>query len=492
MKIPPFIVVSFVFLGLIFTMSACDIESDISTDPNARLEFSTDTLSFDTVFVTMGSITLDFKVYNRNAQSVKISNIRLAGNNDSPYRINLNGENGTEFSDVELWAGDSLHIFVEVTIDPNEANLPFVVEDSVLFNTNGNEQRVVLATWGQNAHFFGPNTANGYRVATTGDTTWTNDKPYVIYGGIEIAESNRLQIEAGTKVYIHNGGTILVNGQLQVNGGTDTSSRVIFQGTRLDRAFPYDYSEVPGQWFGIIFASSSNESYIRNALVQNAYSGITLLPDTLVSAGIIPDLVLENVVVRNMYAYGLWAMNSYVVGANCLVYNCGTYTALFEGCRMMFYSSTFGNMKDSYISPDRPAIYIDNEFIWGNTRYQQVPFWGRMANCIITGSETSIEDELELVPETGAIFDLRIENSLVKTKRTPSDTLINCTVPSSFAKIFVDTQKDDYSLADNSPALSIGNSLFQNIDADFLQISLYTDLKGNPRSEPWDVGAIER
>lgn len=475
-------------------LTYCSDENGFLTDPDAKLEFSTDTLSFDTVFVTMGSITQDFKVYNPHSQSIKISSIRLAGGDQSPYRINLNGENATEFNDIELWAGDSLHIFVEVTIDPTAENLPFVVEDSILFETNGNIQNVTLATWGQNAHFFGPNTNNGYKVATTGDTTWTNDKPYVIYGGIEIDAIHRLTIESGTQIHIHNGGVIVVNGQLTVNGGADSLSRVVFQGTRLDRAFPYDYSEVPGQWFGILFAADSKENYLKNALVQNAYAGIIVSPDTVDATNLIPNLVLENVVVRNMYAYGLWAMNSTIIGVNCLVYNCGTYTALLEGCRATFYSSTFANMKDSYISPDRPALRADNNFVWGNNLYNQVPLMGRFANCIIHGSESFIEDELDLVPEIGAVFDLKIENSLVKTPRMPSDTLIDCTAPnpSLLANVFSDTQADDYSLRDNSPAIGIGNSSFNVFDAGFVQLSLNADLQGKPRTEPWDVGAIEQ
>ncbi len=480
------------FLLNLILLSSCDPENNFTTDTNDKLEFSTDTLSFDTVFVTMGSITQDFKVYNPHSQPIKISSLRLGGGSNSPYRININGENGTEFNDLEIWAGDSLHVFVEVTIDPNAENLPFVVEDSVVFNTNGNKQNVILATWGQNAHFFGSNTANGYKIASTQDTTWTNDKPYVIYGGIEIDAAHRLSIEAGTRIHIHNGGIIVVNGNLSVNGGIDTLNRVIFQGTRLDQTFPYDYSEVPGQWFGIVFASNSKQNHLKNVLIQNAYTGIIMIPDTVVAADQVPNVVLENAVVRNMYAYGLWAMNSHIVGANCLVYNCGTYTTLLEGSRATFYNSTFGNMKDTYISPDKPALSMDNDFIWGQTEYKQVPLSARFANCIVYGSESFIKDELALDPQEGVIFDLKFENCLVKTTRTASDTLVNCTFPTSTAKVFEDTQDDDYSLRDGSPALSIGNSFFNLLDLGFVQISLGTDLKGNPRSEPWDAGAIER
>lgn len=473
---------------IIFLCHSCTLNDVFTDDPDIKLTFSDDTLQFDTVFTTMGSTTNYFLAFNKSASKVKISNIRLGNGSQSAYRINVDGINGYEFKDVELWANDSLYIFVEVTIDPTDLNTPFVVQDSVIFETNGNLQYVPLVAWGQNAHFFGPNTSNGFKVALTQDTTWTNDKPYVIYGGIEIDAAHRLTIEAGTRIHTHNGGIIIVDGNLTVNGGIDTAGRVIFQGTRLEP----DYDEIPGQWFGIVFTANSKQSHLKNAIIQNGYAGIIVSPDTAVAASQVPNVVLENTVVRNMYAYGLWAMNGNIVGANCLVHNCGTYTALLEGCRATFYSCTFGNMKDANIAPDKPAIRIDNDFVWGQNEYIQIPLLGRFANCIIYGSESLIEDELDLRPRQDAIFDLKIENSLVKTIRQASDTLVNCTVPPAFAKVFENIGDGDYTPKEGSPALSIGNSAFNLLDVGFTQISLGTDLKGNPRSEPWDVGAIER
>src|SRR2546422_122635 len=43
---------------------------------NGHLSFSTDTLTFDTVFATLGSTTRYFKVFNKDKKSVKISDIR--------------------------------------------------------------------------------------------------------------------------------------------------------------------------------------------------------------------------------------------------------------------------------------------------------------------------------------------------------------------------------------------------------------------------------
>ncbi|MCK4638186.1 MAG: hypothetical protein KAT33_02080, partial [Bacteroidales bacterium] len=76
-------IVIFLFF-LIF--SSCKKKDDFITDPSFKLDFSTDSIVFDTVFTTVGSITKQLKVYNNNKQNVKISSIQLAGGNSSNYR----------------------------------------------------------------------------------------------------------------------------------------------------------------------------------------------------------------------------------------------------------------------------------------------------------------------------------------------------------------------------------------------------------------------
>ena len=49
-----------------------------------------------------------------------------------------------------------------------------MVEDSIMFLTNGNEQRVLLNAWGQDAYFH-------VKEIIVVDETWNNDKPHVIY-----------------------------------------------------------------------------------------------------------------------------------------------------------------------------------------------------------------------------------------------------------------------------------------------------------------------
>ncbi|MBK9319794.1 MAG: hypothetical protein IPM91_13960 [Bacteroidetes bacterium] len=129
-------------------------KDELLTDAGARPNFSTDTIMFDTVFVSIGSVTKNFRVYNPYDKTMKISSIRLAGGAGSLYRMNVNGLPGKSFTDVEIRGGDSIWIFVEVTINPNNQLLPYVVQDSIIFETNGNQQDIDLVAWGQNAHFF--------------------------------------------------------------------------------------------------------------------------------------------------------------------------------------------------------------------------------------------------------------------------------------------------------------------------------------------------
>ena len=136
---------SLVFLSSLLIQCRKDV---ILTDPSAKLDFSNDTIIFDTVFTTVGSTTKRLKFYNNNKATVNISSIHLAGGSSSPFRLNVDGISGIEHSDIEIDAGDSLFAFVEVTLDPNNGTLPLIIEDSLIFMTNGNEQKVKLVVWG--------------------------------------------------------------------------------------------------------------------------------------------------------------------------------------------------------------------------------------------------------------------------------------------------------------------------------------------------------
>ncbi|MDZ7608805.1 MAG: hypothetical protein U5K79_25200 [Cyclobacteriaceae bacterium] len=91
------------------------------------LEFSTDSVVFDTVFTGMGSATQRFIVRNRAEKALRIQRVSLSGGSDSPFRIFINGRETNELANVEILGKDSALVLVEVFIDPGNDNNPYLV-----------------------------------------------------------------------------------------------------------------------------------------------------------------------------------------------------------------------------------------------------------------------------------------------------------------------------------------------------------------------------
>lgn len=119
----------YLFVISCLVILSCQKEQ-FSTSRDIQLQFSTDTVSFDTIFTTIGSATEWLKVKNLSNYSVNISKIALAGGENSPFRLNINGVEGSENHDIKIAPGDSIFVFVEATIDPAGQNNPMIIKDS--------------------------------------------------------------------------------------------------------------------------------------------------------------------------------------------------------------------------------------------------------------------------------------------------------------------------------------------------------------------------
>ena len=181
---------------------------------DVKLEFSTDTLMFDTVFTTITSVTRNFTVKNPGKQPVKLR-ICLAGAQQSYYSINVNGQSGVEFDEVEIPGRDSIFVFVKVNINPTDHNTPYLVTDSVLFYNTNRRQAVQLVAFGQDAHFIVADHGGSmpYKIVAHEheEVHWTNDKPWVIYGWAAVDSLGKLIIDPNARsaarvVYNYYGG----------------------------------------------------------------------------------------------------------------------------------------------------------------------------------------------------------------------------------------------------------------------------------------------
>ena len=228
----------------------CQPQRTYIEDGDAKLAFTLDTLYFDTVFTTIGTVTKSFRIKNPNNQFIKIDDISLAGGYNSVFRINVDGVPGIRFKDLEIAPKDSMFVFVEATLDPNESNDILLIEDSIFFQTNGNLQHVNLAAWGQDVHII----REGYIDEAT---VWPNDKPYLIIDYLYVDSLASLTIDPGVTVYMHYNALLYVDGSLEIKGTLEEPVR--FQGDRLEEF----YRDKPGQWRFIYLSEDSHHNRDR-------------------------------------------------------------------------------------------------------------------------------------------------------------------------------------------------------------------------------------
>lgn len=302
-------------IGLLaISMISCQKDQFI-LGSDALVGFSADSLKFDTVFTSVGSVTKSFKIKNQNNQKIKLSEIKLMGGIHSTFNININGLAENTVNDVDIAPNDSIYIFVSVNIDPTTNNLPFIISDSIRISYNGNIKYVQLEAYGQNAHFLNTSIIRG-------NIVWTNDLPYVILGSLKIDSGASLTVLAGTKIFIHATAPIIVDGSLLIRG--QKNNEVVLTGDRLDP----DYKDLPASWPGIYINKNSIDNDWQFAIIKNANQAIVVQGT---SNNNNPKLLLTQCIVDNSNKEGILSINSSIDANNCLISNCRNNIRIIEG-----------------------------------------------------------------------------------------------------------------------------------------------------------------
>jgi len=413
-----FLALAYITAGLFLV--SCDKEERFITDSSAMLEFSTDTLRIDTVFTSLGSATRILKVYNPNERPIRVAKIYLDGQAGQTFRLNVDGLAGNTHENVVIHGRDSIYIFVEATINPNQplSVSPFVVEDKLVLETNGNRQQVLLEAWGQNANYFPSRFNKGVAVVircNNGEVIWDDPKPYVVYGALFIDDCT-LVIPAGARVYIHGGvaqndlfGGIyndgllytLSNGRIKVRGTAEQP--VIIQGSRTEEAF----ANVRGQWNGIILGKGSRGNEFRYATVKN--SRFALLVDSAA------EVSASNARFFNTSGNGIVGFHARITADNCLIYNNGSNSVqlLFGGdyafnyCTIANYGVNAGTLGMSNF------WCYDDPLVCQNRREYRLN--ATFVNSIIYGSR---RDQLEFSDisqrQSPAMFNVSFQHCVVR------------------------------------------------------------------------------
>ncbi|RAJ17151.1 hypothetical protein [Olleya aquimaris] len=505
-------------IGFILLWSSCrkDFEFQAST---GNLGFSKDTVYLDTIFANIGSSTYNLKVYNSSDEDISIPSVRLENGDNSGYRLNLDGQAGKSFDNVQLLAKDSLFIFIETTFNTNTEPLQgneFLYTDKILFDTGDNQQDVDLVTLVKDATFIYPDrdnttgivetltlTIDGEQVETEiqgrellpEELTFTNEKPYVIYGYAAVPSGETLTVNAGARVHFHaNSGLLVSEGAtLNINGALSNDqevleNEVIFEGDRLEPLF----SDVPGQWGTIWLFENSLNNTINYATIKNATVGI--LSDGNADAAQ-DKLTITNSQIYNVSTFGILGRNTSITAENIVLNNAGqsSFGATFGGK----YNVTHSTIANYWNSSFRqfPALLINN-FVTDadNNAFITELTEANFSNCIIYGNDNPelLIDELQ--DETSPIpFNFKFTNCLLRFEdgsnffnsdnynfedTTHYENMIFNQDP-NFRNAF----ENDLIIGDDSAANGQGNSTFAN--------QVPTDILGINRTASPDLGAYQ-
>jgi len=470
-------------LVLFALFSSCRRDKFTDVD-RVDLILSTDTVFFDTVFTTVGSITKRFKIINPYKDNALIESIYVA-NPSADFRINVNGIKGDKVDDVEVLGNDSIYVFVEVTVSPGSVNEPFVKEDQIIIETRNNIEEVQLVAWGQDAYFFrnalifDPNAAS---------LAFPNDKPLVFYGFSFIGHPTNpdSSIEAifqeNSQIHFHANSGLYVgpNSSLKMLGLPD--NEIIVQGDRLEPA----YEEIAGQWERIWLSATSKENVIEHTIIKNGNIGIQV---DSVGNSTAPTLSLKNVFIRNMSGAGLLAQGSSVYAENSIFSNCGRFVvALAFGGDYQFLHCTMANYWNQSSRTD-PVLLLNNYFETENGNVARPLTQAYFGNCIIHGAN---DEEIELDSVNTESFLYTFDHCILKTERNlkgsniinilknPANLIVDGFNQNPF---FVDYSNHDLRLLQQSVAIDLGSeSIGSQVPEDFF---------GTMRTPNPDVGAIE-
>ncbi len=472
-------------LFFIFQVFISCHKETFTTDPAKLLNLSSDTLSFDTVFTTIGSATRFIKIYNPHDENLIIRRAYLANRNSSHFTMNLDGLSGNDLDQIEIRARDSIYLFCEVKINPNDPleQSPFVITDSIMLEYNSVKQKLLLIAWGQNANYF-PGKLNKGQVShidmNGSAIVWNDPKPYIIYG-IVYFDNGELIIEEGVRVHVwggltkaqdqngetffYNDGRLIIgpNASIKVKGTKEKP--VVFQGVRLEESF----QNTPGQWSGIFIEKQSRNNEFHYAIIKNNLIGIAL--DS------VSECQIRETKIYNNSLYGIYAATADMTMVNCLIYNQGS-----SGLHI----NTGGHYEITYCTlvnfgNGDPAIYLSNarciDFPFCELNYE-AELQATIRNTIMTGSD---QDELWMSEKQSSAFTVLFQNCLFRVKELPNvfsdfDTRFtqNCIRYASYDRLFKDIFNNDFhpdtlSVIENKAIPHI--NIFMDLDANIRDMS---------------------
>jgi len=396
-------------------------EEVVITDPSARLTFSKSVVLYDTVFADLHYPTKRIKVYNPNNGALSISEIALAGGVSSPFKILINGQQGPIVRGLELIGGDSLLIVIDLFFSAMSQNAPYLVEDSIRFFVNGQEQRVLLKAVGRDA-----------TLVPSGDlpcaTVWDDTKPIVLLGQTVVPAGCTLTLQKGAQVMASRGSSLDVKGTLVVTGEKDDS--VYFGGLVSGKN--------PGQWLGIRFYEGSAGNQLSWFHIENAQTGLSFVYTSTPASTV--DITMDHGVFNDFTQCAVDVAYTDVKATNCLFYatsDAGTRLSK-QGSGVFDYCTWAGYSYDYYregvnIEVNDPAgalsLLVKHSIVYGDNFTSELVYDPAATVTV----DSCLVKSLTAFPGTGTVLnqDPQFESAVLRNFKLKSTSpAVDKSVPS--------------------------------------------------------------
>ncbi|MCQ2214528.1 MAG: hypothetical protein MJZ31_01240 [Bacteroidales bacterium] len=423
-------------------------ESEYSTPSNTNaLVFSTDTLSFDTLFVGDRSETYALKLYNKSDKNVLIDQILLEGGELSHYNVNIDGNNVSSLSSVELAAKDSLYIFVNI-LCPDISDAFCSISDKITLRVGSLTKSSVITTYIQNFNLLDNAVINH-------NTTLNSTLPYRVVGELKVNEGTTLNIAPNTRLYMAKGSRIEVFGALIAQGEID--KHIVIHGDRLTSF----YDSIPAQWDHICINKSA-QAYLKCVDISNAKYALQVDSTATVE--------VNSSSLRDASKNLIYSRFGNISILNSLFCNCGAAVIEDQASNIDIVHSTFSN-HFTWDYRKKPSL---NLLPYGDNTYGDI----LIANSVIEGN---LDEELVCESESMVVDHSAI--SIKNESKLDKDSRFTNVI--SMRKInFVNRKGHDYHIKPTSEGIEKGNSKYVSLCP--------IDFEGNERdtSTP-TIGAYE-
>ena len=462
-------ILSVLFMALLIVSCTDDILTGSNAQPTIPLD-NKDCYDFGTILSGATSATQRLIIYNENKGTIELESVRLRGGNESAFHINVDGMAGSSFTRPELLhiaKGDSLYILMEVTAPQEQSEREQTLEDFLDIACNGRMTSIRLKATTMDVEQL-----RNYTLEE--NTRWDasgHDKQ--IFGTLTIPEGKTLTIADSTHIYLHDQARFEVYGTLIIDG-TSTEQPVQFLGDRTDKMFDnLYYSDMVGQWDGLVFFPSSKGNVIDHALFKGMTSGLQLFQDE--AEGNEQQLLLRNSILKNSSVSLIRSTASNMTIENSCLMNSGDALMELNGGTYDIVHCTLANYQFW-------TSYPEHDLILRNPLYRC-----DVTNTIIYGAGKAPNIGLDYNPTIGtdSIFHYRFDHCLINANGEDDDDFISVVWAEDPLYVLVDMPNYicDPHLQEESPARRKGK-------ASTLQ-RLPLDLDGKPRSTSPSIGCYE-